>query len=451
MKRVKELQRILACSYAARVLAVRRVITAKGIISPGVDGYLINSVDEFWRIVEELRIVSSRPAEYRASPILSVLKPKGYGSNEMRPFFFFDQKKEKVVLTVKDRSVLALYAITLLPIAEVTADEGSYGFRQGLGTLDAVRAARLASLAVPRPMMVFDADISEFFDTVSHDWLMENIPMDHCVLNQYLQTGTIVNDNFVPSTRGFPQDSVISPMLANMTLDGLRGAIYESIARFSKLHPTLRFVRYADEVVIMGPKFDWVFKDYIIPAFKKFLGERGLLLNTVKSKLFSREEGFDFLGYRMQWVVNRDRPGHNWLRLTPSNEAVASFKSCVKEVFNCSDASRRQIVIDQLNHLVSGWGEYHRFGHASIAFMSMDKFIWEHYLAWIIKLHPHTNIRDLQGKVFAREGNIKLSPYYLDDKGVKVFLKRLNAIKILSGEVIVPRRPLGIFDEDSFD
>lgn len=423
MRRVRELQRILVNSIHARVLAVHRVLSRKGGNTPGVDNYVPETAEQVQDMVTKLGKIT--PNNYQPMPVLRVWIPKGYGSDEKRPLG---------IPTIFDRAVQCLYMMALLPIAELTADEGSFGYRQGLGTLDAVDYTKNMRLKLPRPMLVLDADIKGFFDNVSHKWLLENIPMNKIMLLKFLTAGALVDGKFVPTTSGFPQGAVISPVLANMCLDGMHEKIKRSLRKYDKLVNILRFVRYADDFVVMGPNKKWVFDRYIIPVIVKFLSERGLVLNMTKTKLVEREEGFDFLGYNMQWVVNQNKAGKYWLRATPSNKAKNAFKRRVKDILgNAFGEGGRREAIDKLNYLIQGWARYHRYGNATTVFRSLDHYVWHTYFRWLKKRFNWNSIV-AEEKGFIKKGGKASYPYYVNDEGNAIVLKRLGDTKMAQYE-----------------
>lgn len=103
-------------------------------------------------------MIVSNPLTYRAFPVKRVMIPKP-GSTKERPIG---------IPNIFDRCVQALYLLALTPIAEAQADSNSFGFRAGLSTLDAVFTLNSALVTLPRPKMVLDADIKDFFGTISH-------------------------------------------------------------------------------------------------------------------------------------------------------------------------------------------------------------------------------------------------------------------------------------------
>ena len=203
---VKRLQYLLTHSYYAKLLSVRKVTTNKGKKTPGVDKVLWNT-----------------PAQKMNAAIS--LTDKGYKANPLRRVYIEKKgKKAKRPLgipTMYDRAMQALYALALDPVSEVTADKRSFGFRKGRCSQDACEYI-FANLARDvSPKWVLEGDIKGCFDNISHEWLIANIPMDKSVLKQFLKAGFVFNGELFPTDDGTPQGGVISPILANMALDGM--------------------------------------------------------------------------------------------------------------------------------------------------------------------------------------------------------------------------------------
>jgi RNA-directed DNA polymerase len=279
--KVKSLQRILTRSMAAKLWATRRVVTNRGRNTPGVDGVL-------WKTPEQ-KIQGAKSLQrrgYRPQPLRRIYIPKKSG-NKKRPLS---------IPTMKDRAMQALYWLALVPVAETLADPCSLGFRPGRCIADAhVRCYGILSRR-SGPEWIFDADIESCFDTISHDWLLANIPMDKAILQAWLKAGYLEDRGFHYTREGTPQGGIISPTLANMTLDGLeavaQGAVPERTRQGrSKVH----VIRYCDDFVVTArSREDLV--DKVIPAIEAFLAERGLRLSTEKSRVTHISAGFNFLG-----------------------------------------------------------------------------------------------------------------------------------------------------------
>ena len=125
----------------------------------------------------------------------------------------------------------------------------------------------------------------------SRAWLMANIPIEKRILRQWLRAGYVEKGIVFPTRDGTPQSGIISPTLANMTLDGLEAAVHATVPRRSRVN----FVRYADDFIITG-KSKTILGKNVIPVVRRFLTERGLQLSEEKTKITFIRHGFTFLG-----------------------------------------------------------------------------------------------------------------------------------------------------------
>lgn len=123
--------------------------------------------------------------------------------------------------TLLDRAMQALYLLALEPVIESTSDPKSYGFRPDRSTADAM--VELFHLLAPAtaPVWIMEGDIKGFFDNINHDWLCRNVPMNRAVLRKWLKAGVIDRRQLTATEAGTPQGGIISPCLANATLNGL--------------------------------------------------------------------------------------------------------------------------------------------------------------------------------------------------------------------------------------
>ena len=143
-----------------------------------------------------------------------------------------------------------------------------------------------------------------------------------------LKAGVIELGHYNKTESGTPQGGVISPLLANIALDGLE-RLFMGDGKY--LSPTLRkgankgisLVRYADDFIVTAPSRE-IIEDYVLPRIKYALAERGLDLNQVKTRVIHKNEGFNFLGFTI-----RQRP--KILLTTPQKERVNRFLLTVKE------------------------------------------------------------------------------------------------------------------------
>jgi len=206
----KRLSYLLTHSYSAKLLAVRTVTQNKGKRTPGVDGVLWTSASDKMRAV-----LSLTDHQYHAQPLRRIYIPKP-GKATKRPIS---------IPTMYDRAMQALYALALQPIAETTADARSFGFRLYRCAQDASRYAYMCLRGKSSNCWILEGDIKGCFDNIAHEWLREHVPMDRFVLNQFLRAGYIYEEVLYPTDRGTPQGGIISPILANMTLDGMERSL----------------------------------------------------------------------------------------------------------------------------------------------------------------------------------------------------------------------------------
>ena len=128
---------------------------------------------------------------------------------------------------MRDRAMQALYLLALEPIAETTAEPNSYGFRTSCSTADAIEQCFTVLARGDRAQWVLEGNITSCFDRISHDWLLTHIPMERAILQKWLKAGFMERHTFHPTEEGTPHGGVISPVLANLTLDGLERILRE--------------------------------------------------------------------------------------------------------------------------------------------------------------------------------------------------------------------------------
>jgi RNA-directed DNA polymerase len=186
-------------------LAVRKVTENQGKRTSGVDRELWDTPSKKWEAVSRLTLHG-----YRAKPLRRVWIPKSDG-----------RKRPLGIPTMRDRAMQALFLLAMEPASECHADPNSYGFRKGRSTHDA-RSQLFVSLSKQvSAQWVLDADIVGFFDNINHDWLLANVRMNKRVLGQWLRCGVVDKNQFQRTEEGTPQGGIISPLLANLALDGL--------------------------------------------------------------------------------------------------------------------------------------------------------------------------------------------------------------------------------------
>lgn len=179
--KVKSLQWLLTHSFTAKALAVKRVTSNKGKNTSGVDKVLWSTPAAKANAIRVLR-----RRDYRPMPLKRVNIRKSNG--KLRPLG---------IPTMKDRAMQALYLMALDPVAETTADNHSYGFRKERCTGDAIHQCYINLSKESSPQWVLEGDIKGCFDHISHEWLLNNIPMDKVMLRKWLKSGFVFNNREV--------------------------------------------------------------------------------------------------------------------------------------------------------------------------------------------------------------------------------------------------------------
>ena len=287
----------------------------------------------------------------------------------------------------------ALYLLALNPIAETLADPNSYGFRLRRCVADAWGQCYVVLAKRYAPHWIFEADIESCFDRISHEWLLANIPLDRAILRQWLEAGYLEDATCHQTLAGTPQGGVISPVIANLALDGLERAVKESAPRVQrKTRPKVHVVRYADDFIVTAASKRLLVRR-VIPAVKAFLAERGLRLSEEKTRITHISEGFEFLGASI-------RKYGQTLLMRPAKQSTVGFVRGLRAFL----ASRRGApvwkVICELNRRIQGWVSFYRCLVSSRVFRRLDSELFKSLWLWVSKRHPNKRGRWLKSKYF---------------------------------------------------
>lgn len=328
MDKCLRLQKLLFNSYSARMLAIRQVTQLnKGKRTAGIDGKKNLNFRERLELEKELK---EQARKWKHKGLREVKIPKPDGSDRVLK-----------VPTLKDRTWQALVKIILEPAHEATFHPRSYGFRAGRSAHDAQQHIYdlLRKQAMGYKKHVIELDIEKCFDRISHKSIL-----DRLIAPQFVKQGIFrclkagVNPEF--PEQGTPQGGVVSPLLANIALNGIED-----------IHKTA--IRYADDMVIFirpdkGEKANTILKE--IEAFLKC---RGMKISEKKTKITPVQDGFDFLGWDFR-VTNQLKA-----RCIPSNKNYKNFKTKVKTIVNANNETL-EAKTKKLARIVRGWRNYHK-------------------------------------------------------------------------------------------
>jgi RNA-directed DNA polymerase len=375
--RAKALSWLLTHSRSAKLLAVKRVTENKGAKTPGVDKQLWRTDRQKYAAVQNLKRRGYRPLPLRRHYI-----PKKNG--KLRPLS---------IPTLRDRAMQALHALALKPIAETVGDRNSYGFREGRSCADAIGQSFCALAKSYAPVWVLEGDIKSCFDRISHQWLLKNIPMDKRMLRQWLTAGYWEKSRLFPTREGTPQGGIISPLLANLTLDGMEQAIR---SRIKIRRDQVNFVRYADDFIVTARTKETL-EQIVKPAVVDFLAQRGLELSEQKTTITHIETGFNFLGQNVRKYRNK-------LVIKPAKEGLKALVQKTRECIKGTLGQKAETLIKALNPIIRGWANYHRCVCSAEAFWTAERIIQDQLYRWARRTHPNKSYRWLKRKYFNQEG-----------------------------------------------
>lgn len=373
---MERLSYLLTHSFYAKALAVKTVCSNSGSKTPGVDGVLWLTDAQKMRAVKELD-----PNHYRAKPLRRVLIPKKNG--KMRPLG---------IPTMHDRAMQTLYNLALDPICEATSDPNSYGFRKGRCCQDAIEALFKQLSRKTSPKIVLEGDIRGCYDHISHQWLMDNIPMDKDMLKKFLKAGYVFEGGLFPTEEGTPQGGTISPTLANMTLNGMEPLVKEH-------YPRAHLTRYADDFVVVVP--DEETAEDVKELLEEFLRERGLELSLEKTLITHIDEGFDFLGFNL-------RKYNDKMIIKPSKKSFQSIKEKARSIIlEHGKAVSQDELIKRLNPVIVGWCNYFNKVCSKKTFSALHNYLFLALRQWAHRRHSRSNPNWVIGRYWHKVGENK--------------------------------------------
>jgi RNA-directed DNA polymerase len=327
--------------------AWKRVFANQG--CPGVDGMTVHELgahlQQHWAGLREQLLEGS----YRPQPVKRVEIPKPGGG-----------VRQLGIPTVLDRFLQQALVQVLEPLFDPTFSEHSYGFRPGKSAHHALVAAK-EHVASGKGWVV-DLDLEKFFDRVNHDLLMSLLAKgigDTRVLKllrRYLQAGAMAHGVVVERHEGTPQGGPISPLLANLLLDGLDRELER------RGHA---FCRYADDCnIYVGSQRAGV---RVMASVTRFL-ERKLRLrvNTAKSAVAPVWQR-SFLGMRLF--------GRKEVRLGIAPASLVRCKERLRQITSRNRGVSFTQVLREVNEYTAGWVNYFALAEAKTHLHALEGWL----------------------------------------------------------------------------
>jgi RNA-directed DNA polymerase len=227
-------------------------------------------------------------------------------------------------------------------------------------------------------------------------------PIDKKIIKQWLKSGVMDKQNFSILEKGTPQGGIISPLLANIALDGMEEYLFNELKKEYSFKSCkgyiegskLAVIRYADDFVIIH-KNEKVIRR-VNELLVGWLSERGLELSQEKTRIVHSSEGFDFLGFNCKhydasknhWVKKndkrKDKSGIKFLT-KPSKASIKQHYKDISDQIDTMKAWKQEDVIKKLNPMITGWANYYRGSVASEIFSKLDRLIWLKLRKWAIR------------------------------------------------------------------
>ena len=389
----------LVVDPAVLAVAWTRVRGNRGARTAGVDGMTAH-------YIEDVRGVESFLADLRADlksgrftplPVRERMIPKSGG-----------RLRRLGIPTVRDRVAQAALKLVLEPIFEADFQPCSHGFRPRHRAQDAIAEIHQLTSPPRNYEWVIDADIEACFDAIDHTALLGRVRAriaDKRVLalvKAFCKAGILTEAQALQDTEtGTPQGGILSPLLANIALSVLDDhfvAAWAAMGDSSTRHrrrrrgeATYRLIRYADDfvVVVHGSR---THAEALRDQAAAVLAPMGLRLSQAKTRICHIDEGFDFLGFRIQRQPKRGS-GKPSVYTYPTKTALCSVKAKVRTVTRQGLNQPLAVLLARLAPILRGWANYFRHGVSKATFDYLRRFTWRRVLLWIRRKHRRANWR----------------------------------------------------------
>jgi RNA-directed DNA polymerase len=387
------------------LVAWERVRSNTGARTAGIDGLTARRIEAagvVQAMLDDLRDQLKSRA-FRPVPVRERMIPKSNG-----------KLRRLGIPTVIDRIVQASLKLVLEPIFEQDFRYCSYGFRPNRRAHDAL--AEIHHFGSHGYQWVLEGDIEACFDTIDHTALMGRVRRrigDKRVLvlvKAFCKAGILTELGQRHETRtGTPQGGILSPLLANIALsviddyfvEAWRQTMSTNNVRFRRRGKGLanwRLIRYADDWVVMvaGTRAD---AETLREEIAAVLAPVGLRLSKAKTCIVHLQDGFDFLGFHIQWRFKRGT-SKRYVYIYPAKKALTSVKHRIRAL-TCQKAHPDLTsLLKRVNSLLRGWCHYFKHGCSSATFGYLNHYTWWRVARWIRKRHARLSWRELQRKVF---------------------------------------------------
>jgi len=344
---------------------------AGGIDGQSLEDFEANLQQNLQRLQEELKADT-----YRPTPVRQKLIPKSGQPGKFRSLG---------IPTIYDRVCQQALLNRLEPIFEPVFDDANFGYRKGRSPKDALRKVWTELQADCE--WIVDADLRDFFGSVDHEKLLVLVQQrvaDGRVLRlieQMLKAGCYAQGKRLVTEQGTPQGSVVSPLLSNILL-----APFDREMR----RKGYRLTRWADDWVVTCRSRSEA--RAALKAAAGILEKLGVTLHQEETRIVHVQHGFEFLGFKIKRGARPLRLSADQLRSSvkagglyadPRQKSLEHFKEQIRQRTQRKIPKSTEGLIEELNPVIRGWGNYYCKAHVRKLFNRLDRWIvrrlWSHH------------------------------------------------------------------------
>ncbi|MFX1259522.1 MAG: reverse transcriptase domain-containing protein [Promethearchaeota archaeon] len=302
-KQGEKLMKLLVNSESTKLYAIYCITQKnKGRYTPGIDGKRYLTPEKRMSLSNE----DFDYKKYKFQPIVKRYIPKNKKFFKMEHFL----KNKNVlsepiktrslgIMTIKDKVMAKIISFALIAKWETLFESNVMGFRPGRSRQDAIN--RVCNELKKGDKVILEADIKDFFENVKHKVIMDKIEVFKEIIGNLLKIKIMENKKICKKTKGIVQGNPLSPILANIALHGMQGLFEVKPVKGKQIEQSkkITLIRYGDDFVVIAPSRQ-ILEKRVLPKIRQFLKKRGLSLNNEKTRIVSKKEGFNFLGYTLK-------------------------------------------------------------------------------------------------------------------------------------------------------
>jgi len=417
LKRVNYLQNRVLHSKSVLLWAIRRVtLINKGRKTSGIDRFSISKDSDRFALFEKICLKGIR--SFKPLPVKRIYILKSNG--KLRPLG---------IPVIIDRVIQDVTRIALEPQWEAKFEHCSYGFRPARSCHDAmIRVYKTFSRK--RKTFILEGDISGCFDNISHDALLsrlEDFPGKDLVAG-WLKAGYMSEGKYFDTLVGTPQGGIISPLLANIALHGMEEALGIQYTKLGSIVAKCPYtlVRYADDFVVLCTSL--AYAEQAKQILSVYLAKMGLVLSPEKTFITAGFTGFDFLGWNFRLFVDKHKRSGLVTLVRPSVKSIQIVKEKMRTIWRSAVGTPIASKIRDLNSIIIGWANYHRYVNSGQIFRALDHFNYLQAVRFARRQHPMKSWSWLVSRYFTKVG---LDRWCFYDNTLKLVLKKFRTHKIL--------------------